>query len=400
MKYDFDQVINRQQTNCAKWDAAPFIFGGEDIIPMWVADMDFPIAKPITEALRKRTDHEIYGYNLAPYPSLTEAIIKRIHRKYGWEVAPEWIVLTPGVVAALFAAVKAYTKPGDSVLHQGPVYYPFWNAIKDNGCHVANNQLRQNGDRYEIDFEDFESHFKTKLDLRPMVSRVRMMIMCNPHNPVGRVWDLEELKKMGEITLKYDALMVADEIHCELLLNGAKHIPFATISKEFETNSITCMAASKTFNLAGLEASVIIIPDKKTRRKFNQARTGIMPGVNSFGLVALEAAFDHGDEWLTQLLDYIEKNLDFMTQYFQDKIPEIKVFQPEGTYLVWLDCRKLGLDDMELRKFMREKAKIGMDDGYLFGPSGSGFQRMNIACPRTTLTEACHRMESAVKSVR
>ena len=227
-----------------------------------------------------------------------------------------------------------------------------------------------------------------------------MMIMCNPHNPVGRVWDKDELIKMGEIVVKGNALMVADEIHCELLLNGAKHIPFAKLSPEFEQKSITCMAPSKTFNLAGLEASVIIIPDKATRRKFNEARAGIMPGINTFGLVALEAAFDHGDEWLTQLLAYLEKNLDYLARFFQDNIPEIKVFKPEGTYLVWLDCRKLGMDDMELRRFMREKAKIGMDDGYLFGPSGSGFQRMNIACPKSTLTEALNRMASAVKALR
>ena len=400
MQYDFDSVIDRRQTGCAKWDAAPFIFGSEDIIPMWVADMDFPIAKPITEAIKKRADHEVYGYNMPAMPSLTEAIINRLRRNYDWEVAPEWIVMTPGVVAALFAAVKAYTTPGDSVLHQGPVYYPFWSAIKENGCHVANNQLLENGDRYEIDFEDLESHFKTRMDLRPVPSRVRMMIMCNPHNPVGRVWDKEELIKMGEIVVKGNALMVADEIHCELLLNGAKHIPFATLSPEFEQKSITCMAPSKTFNLAGLEASVIIIPDKATRRKFNEARAGIMPGINTFGLVALEAAFDHGDEWLTQLLAYLEKNLDYLARFFQDNIPEINVFKPEGTYLVWLDCRKLGMDDMELRRFMREKAKIGMDDGYLFGPSGSGFQRMNIACPKSTLTEALNRMASAVKALR
>ena len=400
MQYDFDSVTNRRQTECAKWDAAPLIFGSQDILPMWVADMDFSIAEPINDALKKRMNHKIYGYNLPAYPSLTAAIINRIHRKYGWEVAPEWIVLTPGVVAALFAAVKAYTKPGDSVLHQGPVYYPFWSSIEDNGCHVANNQLVLNGDRYEINFDDFEAHFKTKMDLRPSPSRVRMMIMCNPHNPVGRVWNREELTRMGEIVIKHNALMIADEIHCELLLNGAEHIPFATISKEFEIKSITCMAASKTFNLAGLEASVIIIPDKQTRRKFNEARAGIMGGVNTFGLVALEAAFDHGDEWLTQLLAYLQNNLDFLTDYFQNHIPEIKVIQPEGTYLVWLDCRKLGLDDMALRKFMREKAKIGMDDGYLFGPSGTGFQRMNIACPRETLTEAMRRMESAVKTLR
>ena len=400
MRYDFDTVIDRHNTDCAKWDAAPKIFGGEDILPMWVADMDFPIAKPITEALRKRTEHEIYGYNLKSWPSLTDAIIKRIYRKYGWEISPEWIVLIPGVVAALYAAAKAFTRPGDSIIHQGPVYYPFWSAIKDNGCHVANNQLVQNGGRYEIDYDDLESHFETKVGLGTTASRVRMMIMCNPHNPVGRVWNREELTRVGEVVQKRNAIMVVDEIHCELLMKNATHIPFGSISREFELNSITCMAASKTFNLAGLEASIIIIPDKQKRRAFNEARAGIMSGVNTFGLIALEAAYNHGDEWLTQLLEYLQKNLDYLVDYFREKIPEILVVKPEGTYLVWLDCRGLGLDDVALRALMREKAKIGLDDGYLFGPGGSGFQRLNFACPRATLREALRRIEQAIREAR
>ena len=398
MKYDFDRVVNRKGTASMKWDTVSSLFGEEDILPMWVADMDFPSAKPITDAIIERAEHQIFGYTL-PEKSVTGAIVDRIQQKYGWIINPEWIVFTPGVIPSIHAAIRAFTHPGDDIIIQGPVYYPFWSAIHDCGCQVANNQLKLLDRHYEIDYNDLKSKFAPKDGMSPTASRARMMILCSPHNPVGRVWTRDELVQMGEIVIERGALMLSDEIHCELLFKGAKHIPFASISKEFEQHSMLCMAPSKTFNLAGLNASIIIIPNEELRLRFNAAKHGIVTRVNLFGLTAMEAAYRHGDEWLAQLLDYLQGNLDYLMAYLEQKIPRIGVIKPEGTYLVWLDCRKLGLDDAELRSFMRKKARVGLDDGYLFGPSGSGFQRINIACPRSTLSEALLRIEEAVSSL-
>lgn len=388
MKYDFDRIIERHNTGSAKWDCVEAVFGTKDVLPMWVADMDFPVAAPITAALRKRTEHDIYGYSQAS-PSVIEAVVNRMKRKYDWKVDPEWVVFTPGVVPALNAAVKAFTRPGDEVILQGPVYHPFWSAITANGCRVANNELKLTGGRYEIDFKDLES--------KSCSPKVKLMLLCHPHNPVGRVWSREELSRMGEIVLKNNAVMVSDEIHCELLFRGFRHVPFAAVSAEFEQNCLVCMAPSKTFNLAGLGASTIIIPNKKLRDRFCAAKYGFMPGPNIFGLVALEAAYRYGDEWLEQVLEYLEGNLEFLMKYFVEKIPDIKVIKPEGTYLVWLDCRKLGMDAASLKSFLIETAKVGLEDGTIFGAGGAGFQRMNIACPRTTLKEALKNIEQAVK---
>jgi|TARA_B100002003_G_scaffold65360_3_gene60725 cystathionine beta-lyase len=396
MKYDFNQLINRRDTSCAKWDDVEAVFGSEDILPMWVADMDFPIAKPITEALRKRTEHEIYGYTQTS-PSVIEAVVNRMKRKYSWRIEPEWVVFTTGVVPVLHTAVRAFTHPGDEVIIQGPVYHPFWSAITANGCSVANNQLKLINRHYEIDFKDLESKFGSGTGGMMPSPRIKLMLLCHPHNPVGRVWTQEELSRVGEIIIKNDAIMVSDEIHGELLFRGFKHIPFAAISEEFEQNCLVCMAPSKTFNLAGLSTSSIIIPNKKIRDKFNTARAGIMSSPNIFGLVALEAAYRYGDEWLEQFLEYLQRNLEFLMRYFAERIPDIKVIKPEGTYLVWLDCRGLGMDTTSLRTFMREQAKVGLEDGDTFGPSGAGFQRMNIACPQTTLEEGLNRIEQAVK---
>ncbi len=398
--YNFDQVISRQNTNCAKWDAAEFIFGEKDIIPMWVADMDLPTARPITEALKKRTEHEIYGYPLSVPFSTASAVINRMKQKYNWEIKPEWIVSTPGVVPALFTAVRAFTIAGDAVILQDPVYYPFWGAIENNGCHVANNPLKLVDGYYKVDFEDLAARFEPIVRVLPSPSRIRMMILCSPHNPVGRVWTREELTKMGEIVIGNGAIMVSDEIHGELLYNGHRHIPFASISKEFEQNSITCMAASKTFNLAGLEASVLIIPNDKLREKFEQTRQGFLPSANIFGMVALEAAFNDGDEWLVQFLDYLQHNMEFLSDYFEHHIPQIKVIKPEGTYLVWLDCRQLAMGPKVLAEFMTRKARVGLDHGFAFGPSGDGFERINIACPRSILAEALNRIKLAVNALQ
>ena len=397
MKYDFDQVCSRQNTDCSKWDYVKAIFGSEDVIPMWVADMDFPTARPIVEALEKRAKHEFYGYT-HPGPGLTKAIVERLWKKFGWEIDPEWVVFTPGVISALSTAVRSLTHPGDEVILQEPVYYPFFPIVKQNGCQVVTNQLRLSNGHYVMDFADLESKFYPKIGMHDSPSCVKAIILCNPHNPVGRLWNRDELTRLGEIVVGHDGIVISDEIHCEILFGGYKHTPFAIISEEFQQNCIVCMAPSKTFNLAGLQASSIIIPNKSIRNSFNKARVGI-PEPNIFGLAAMEAAYRYGDEWLEQLIEYLQGNLKFALEYFARNIPRITTIKPQATYLLWLDCRSLGLDNMKLRNFMREKARIGLDDGFLFGTGGSGFQRMNIACPRRTLEEALHRIKRAVNSV-
>ncbi len=398
MKYDFDRVYDRKNTNSAKWDAVKIIFGSEYVIPMWVADMDFPAARPIIEALKKRAEHEFYGYT-QPGPNVIEAVTDRMRRKYNWKVEPEWVVFTPGVIPALSTAVKAFTHPGDEVILQEPVYFPFFSVVKANGCQIITNQLILNNGRYEMDFDDLKNKFKPERGMQFGPNRIKTIIICNPHNPIGRLWEREELKRLGEIIIGQEIPVISDEIHCELLYKGYKHTPFATISREFEQNCIVCMAPSKTFNLPGLHASSIIIPNKKLRDKFNAARAGMESGINLFGLVAMEAAYRYGDEWLEQMLDYLQGNLDFTLQYFAEKISKIRPIKPQATYLLWLDCRALGMDDKALSSFMREKAKVGLNDGFMFGAGGSGFQRMNIACPRSLLKEALQRLEKAVNAL-
>ncbi len=395
MKYDFDRVCYRRNTNCVKLDAVQSVFGREDVLPMWVADMDFPVAQPIVEALRKRVEHELYGYT-QPGPNVFEAVVARMQRKFGWRIKQEWVVFTPGVVPTLHVAVRAFTHPGDEVILQQPVYYPFYPAVTLSGCQIINNELKLVGGHYEMDYEDLERIFLPKGGMRPSPSRVKAIILCNPHNPVGRLWSKEEITMVGEIIIRHGAIVISDEIHCELLFKGYEHTPFASISEEFEQNCVVCMSPSKTFNLAGLSVSSIIIPNKRLRDVFVNARAGILPGPNLFGLTALEAAYQLGDEWLEQLLDYLQSNLDYTIEYFERKIPKIKVIKPQGTYLIWMDCRELGMDAMTLRRFMQEKARVGFDDGFVFGPSGTGFERMNIACPRAILEEALGRIEAAV----
>ena len=325
MKYDFDRIIDRKNSDSSKWDVKQ-VFGSDDVIPMWVADMDFPVAKPITAALRDRIDHEVYGYAHVR-PSLIEAIVNRMQKKYGWKIEPEWIVFTPGVVPALNVAIRAFTHPGDEVIIHDPVYHPFYSAIEQSGCCVTSSPLRLVDGRYEADTEDLESRFGPKEGMRRGPSRARMMVLCNPHNPVGRVWTRDELISMGNVVLKHDAVVVSDEVHCELMFKGQTHVPFASISNEFAQNCVVCQGGTKTFNLAALGASTIIIPNQRLRNAFNAARAGILPQPSVLSLVALEAGYRDGDDWLQQVLEYLQRNLDFLLKYFEERIPRIKVSQ-------------------------------------------------------------------------
>lgn len=390
VKYDFDEVVERRGTDSSKWDNVTNLFGSEDVLPMWVADMDFRAPQPVVDAIKRRAEHPIYGYTLTA--GIIQSVVDRLYKKFGWKVSPEWVLITPGVVPAVNAAVKAFATPRGSVVVQSPAYPPFWTSLSNNNCVPATNVLIQQGDRYVVDFDDLDKKFAE--------TRAKAMILCSPHNPVGRVWTKEELIRMGEVALRHGAVMISDEIHSELILNGNRHTPFAAISPEFEANSVTCFAPSKTFNIAGMHCSVAVVPDKDLRQRFNDARAGIQGSPDLFATYAMEAAFKYGDEWLEQALKYIEGNLEFTLKYFAERIPRIKPNRPEGTYLMWLDCRSLGMDAKALRAFFNQTAKVGLNDGATFGPGGEGFQRLNIACARSILAEGLRRIEVAVNGLK
>ena len=390
MKYNFDEVIDRTNHHSVKWDEMKTKFGDipNDVLPMWIADMEFRSPKPVIEAIKKAAEHGIYGYTSRP-DSYYQAIIDWMERRHNWKVKKDWLAYSPGVVPALSLIIRAFCQPGDKVVVQPPVYYPFFRVIENNGCHVVNNPLKFSNKKYFMDYDDLER----KID----DPRVKLLILCSPHNPVGRVWQKEELIILGEICLKRHIIVVSDEIHADILFKGYKHTPFASISPTFAHNSITCTAPSKTFNLAGLQTSTIIIPNKKYYRIYNNILDSLALDENNvFGLVALEAAYKDGEEWLEQLLSYLNENLKFLMKYFEEKIPKIKVIKPEGTYLVWLDCRQLGLSTKDLNNFILKKARVALDDGYWFGAEGKGFMRINIACPHSFLEEALKRIEKAV----
>ena len=392
MKYDFDEVIDRTDYHSVKWDELETTFGAKDVLPMWVADMEFRSPKPVIEAIKKANEHGIYGYTSRPF-SYYQAIIDWMEKRHNWKIKKDWIAYSPGVVPALSFIIRAFCQAGDKVVVQPPVYYPFFRVIENNGCHVVNNPLKLSNKKYFIDWEDLER----KVD----DPRVKLLILCSPHNPVGRVWQKEELIILGEICLKHNIIVVSDEIHADILFEGYKHTPFASISPAFAHNSITCTAPSKTFNLAGLQTSSIIIPNKKYYKIYENILDSLALDENNvFGLVALEAAYRYGEEWLEQLLSYLNENLKFLMKYFKERIPKIKVIKPEGTYLVWLDCRQLGLSAKDLNNFMIKKAGVALDDGYWFGTEGKGFMRINIACPRSFLEEGLKRIERAVNSLK
>jgi len=391
MKYDFNKIVDRSKYHSVKWDELETVFGAKDVLPMWVADMEFKSPKPVIEAIKKAAEHGIYGYTSRP-DSYYQAIIDWIEKKHHWKVKKDWLAYSPGVVPGLSFIIRAFTQPGDKVIVQPPVYYPFFQAIECNGCHIVNNPLKVENNKYVMDFEDLEK----KID----DPRIKILILCSPHNPVGRVWQKEELSRLGEICIKYNLMVVSDEIHADILFTGYKHTPFASISRGFAQNSITCTAPSKTFNLAGLQTSTIIIPNKKYYEIYNNMLNSLgLKENNYFGLVALEAAYRCGEEWLNQLLFYLNENLEFLIKYFKERIPKIKVIKPEGTYLVWLDCRQLGFNTKELNNLIIKKAKVALDDGYWFGKEGEGFMRINIACPRPFLKEGLERIERAVNGL-
>jgi cystathionine beta-lyase len=389
MKYNFDKVVKRIQSE--KWDEKKEIFGTEDVTPMWVADMDFESPKPVIDAIIKRAEHGLFGYTFKS-SSYYESIINWFNKRYNWEINKDWINYSPGVVPALSFITLSFSQPGDKIIVQSPVYRRFLEVIMEDGRQILDNELKLKNGKYVIDFDDFEK--------KASDPRAKLFFLCNPHNPVGRVWTREDLIRLGKICIKNNVIIVSDEIHSDLIYEGYKHVVFASISEEFAQNSITLNSPSKTFNLAGLQTSVIIIPNKKYYEIYQSELSSLkLTRGNVFGLVALEAAYNFGEDWLEQLLVYLEENVKYLMNFFEEKISKIKVIKPEGTYLVWLDCRQLGLNDLELRKFMIEKAKVGLLDGYKFGQGGEGFQRINIGCPRVILKESLERIEKAVNGI-
>lgn len=389
---DFDKVINRKNTRCLKYDFAVKRGKPADVLPLWVADMDFETSSYIEDALVERSKEGIFGYSEVQTPYF-EIIANWMKLHHNWEIQEDWLIKTPGVVFALAMAVKAYTQPGDSVLIQLPVYYPFSEVIQDNGRKVVSSNLYQGEDnRYHIDFQDFEKKI--------VEENVKLFFLCNPHNPVGRVWNREELQYLGEICLRHHVIVVSDEIHNDFVYPGFEHTVFANVDPRFAEFTVTCTAPSKTFNLAGLQISNIFISNETLREAFQKEidKTGY-DEPNALGAVACEAAYRGGQEWLDQLRAYLLENLNFLRAYLQEKIPQIHLVEPEGTYLVWLDCSELGISGKELDQFIVEKAGLWLDGGAMFGPSGADFQRVNIACPRATLELALDKLKAAVDNL-
>lgn len=400
MKYNFDEEYDRRGTQSVKWEfmrgdeGEPEIvfsdhcFRPKRVLPMWVADMDFRSPEPVVKALRARAEHGIYGY-CAPTEQTHASVVGWMERRNGWEIDPDWINYTPGVVPAINMLIRTFTQPGNKVLIQPPVYHPFYDAIEKNGRELVTNPLVLEEGAYRMDFEDLEAKCRDP--------EAKMVILCSPHNPIGRVWTEEEIGRFGQICIDNDVLVVADEIHGDLIYPGQVFTPFARISDAFAENSITCTAPSKTFNLAGLLTSSIIIPNAEIRKAFEETLDAIgLFGMNTFGAVALQAAYEHGEEWLMQMMEYVAGNLAYLNRYIALEIPQIEVIQPQGTYLVWLDCRKLNLGANELQQLMYERAGVYLDEGRIFGPEGAGFERVNIACPRSILIEGLDRIKAAV----
>ncbi|MEY8355942.1 MalY/PatB family protein [Lachnospiraceae bacterium 54-53] len=388
---DFDEIIDRKNTNSLKYDFARRRGKPENLFSMWVADMDFKVSRRVLDAIHDRVDHGIFGYSEVQ-EEYFEAVQGWMRKKHDWDVESRWLIKTPGVVFALAMAVQAFTDPGDGVMIQKPVYYPFSEVIEDNGRILADNTLCLGEDgKYHIDFEDFERKAEQ--------NHVKLFFLCNPHNPVGRVWTREELERLGDICIRKNILVVSDEIHQDFVFRG-RHLVFADLSEELKNRTITCTSPSKTFNLAGLQVSNIFIANPQIRRKFRrQVGAAGYSQLNTLGLTACEAAYRHGEEWHGRLMEYLSGNIAFVRDFLKEKLPRIRLIEPEGTYLLWLDFHELGLTENEREDLIVSKAGLWLDSGAMFGPSGEGFERINVACPRSILAQAMQNLEKAVLSL-
>lgn len=384
MKYDFDKVTPRRVTNSYKWDSTD----DKEVLPMWVADMDFPTAPCIINALKKRVEHGIFGYTRVP-EEYYDAVISWFSRRHHWKPRREWFIYTSGVVPALSAVIKALTNVGDKVLTLTPVYNCFFSSIRNNGCELDSCALRYENNTFSIDYEDLER--------RAADPKTTLMLLCNPHNPSGRVWTREELRRIGDICIKNNVVVVADEIHCELVHPGFTYTPFASVSEEFQKHSVTCVAPSKAFNIAGLQIANIIVENDKWRQRIDKAiNINEVCDVNPFGVIATIAAYNEGEEWLNQLLQYIHGNYLFFKDYCEEHLPQLPVAPLEGTYLAWMDCRSLGIPSEELEEELMKEAKLWLNAGSMYGKEGEGFMRWNLACPRQLVKEGLERFSQFV----
>ncbi|BDB01807.1 MalY/PatB family protein [Clostridium botulinum] len=386
MKYDFDEIIDRSKNRAAKYDERVKKFGTNEVIPLWIADMDFRTAQPIIDACKRKAEEGVWGYTSRP-DSYFKAVQEWEKRRNQWDIDVSLMSWSLGVVPALSAIVKVFSHTGDKILIQTPVYSEFYDVTEAWGRVVVENQFIEKNGKWYIDFEDFEKKAK----------ECKIFLLCNPHNPLGIVWEPEELKRMAEICIANDVLLVSDEIHSDLIFHGKKHTATATLSKEIAKKIITCVSATKTFNLAGLQASTTIFPNEQMKQKFDNFWMNMdIQRNNAFSSVAMEAAYNEGEEWLTQLIAYISENFDFIKKYFDENIPKIRPNVPDATYLVWLDCRELGMSNEELRDFMIHKAGLGLNEGCSFGRSLSGYMRLNAACPRSVLEQALKQLKEAI----
>lgn len=384
MKYDFDKITQRRGTNSYKWDSTD----DKEVLPMWVADMDFPTAPCIINALEKRVEHGIFGYTRVP-EEYYDAVISWFSRRHHWKPRREWFIYTSGVVPALSAVIKALTNVGDKVLTLTPVYNCFFSSIRNNGCELDSCALRYEDNTFSIDYEDLER--------RAADPKTTLMLLCNPHNPSGRVWTREELRRIGDICIKNNVVVVADEIHCELVHPGFTYTPFASVSEEFQKHSVTCVAPSKAFNIAGLQIANIIVENDKWRQRIDKAiNINEVCDVNPFGVIATIAAYNEGEEWLNQLLQYIHGNYLFFKDYCEEHLPQLPVAPLEGTYLAWMDCRSLGIPSEELEEELMKEAKLWLNAGSMYGKEGEGFMRWNLACPRQLVKEGLERFSQFV----
>lgn len=385
MKYDFDKTIDRRATNSYKWDSAP-----EGVLPMWVADMDFRTAPAIIDALQKRVAHGIFGYTRVP-DAYYDAVTSWFSRRHGWDIDREWIIYTSGVVPAVSAVIKALTVLGDKVIVQTPVYNCFFSSIRNNGCEIVSNPLRRTADTYEMDFDALE---RCAAD-----PRAKVMLLCNPHNPAGRVWTPDELTRLGNICLRNGVTVVADEIHCELVYQGFKYTPFASLSDAFLHRSVTCVSPSKAFNIAGLQIANIVAFDNDLRSRIDKAiNINEVCDVNPFGVAATIAAYNEGEEWLNQLVDYLHGNYEAMAEFCRRELPEFPITRLEGTYLVWMDCSSLGMPSDALEHALLDDARLWLNAGTMYGAEGEGYMRWNIACPRSVMLDGLNRFLNFVRS--
>lgn len=388
MQMNFDEMIDRRNTNSEKYDFAVENGKPGDVLPMWVADMDFRAPQPVLDAVERAVHHGIFGYSESRQDYF-DAVSGWFSKYFGFCPEPEWLVKTPGVVTAIANAIHAYTEEGDAIIIQQPVYHPFARTVRLNGRKLVNSSLVLKEGKYSIDFADFEN--------KVIANKVKLFVLCNPHNPVGRVWTRDELMMLGDICLRHGVIVVSDEIHADFVYNSNRHIVFASLSPALLACTVTCTAPSKTFNLAGLQASNIFIADADLRRRFQDElnKTGLGE-LNTLALVACQAAYEHGGEWLEQLKTYLQGNIDFVRDFLASRLPQIKMIEPEGTYLLWLDFRALGLTGEQLEDLIVNKAKLWLNDGSMFGEEGKGFERVNVACPRAVVERALIQLEQAV----